>query len=179
MIVPSTRLFTAGEVETGAFLNSAVTNLGNFVLGKPITQIICATTPVVIAANTIVPIQFTGFIVNRDNSWSNVNNTRFTAQTAGYYYLTGQLQWAATTATTRSAYFRTNGTTNITGSLEQKIAAQTTAQPTTTTAQCLVYLNVGDYVELIAYSGTATTLAALATPAFPNTATMSAIWVSV
>jgi len=39
MIVPSTRLFSAGEVETGAYLNSAVTNLGNFVLGKPVCSL--------------------------------------------------------------------------------------------------------------------------------------------
>ena len=39
MQLPSTRYFTAGEIETGAYLNAAITNLGNFLLGRPIAQI--------------------------------------------------------------------------------------------------------------------------------------------
>jgi hypothetical protein len=178
MIIPSTRYFTAGEVETGAYLNASITNLGNFMLGRPIAQLTTAANTAV-AAVTAVPIPFTASNINRDNAWAaGTNPSRYTAATAGWYWVMGSVNWANTALTYRTSFLRTNGSTAVAGSTGT-VLGSATAGSETTTSQSFVYLNgTTDYIELVAYSGTATTLG---TPpaGSAQTATLNLIWVSL
>lgn len=179
MIVPSTRLFTAGEVETGAYLNSAVTNLGNFLLGKPIAQIITTVTTQSFAIGSAAAVTFASAPINRDNSWVVGSPTRLTANTAGWYWLSGELYWANTAATVRGTYLAVNGTTPVNGSNCVTSVASVYFQ---SISNGFVYLNSGDYVELWGRAnGTATTPANPASVLGSGSsvsASLTAIWVS-
>lgn len=176
MIVPSTRLFTAGEVETGAYLNSAVTNLGNFMLGKPIAQLTSIATTSITAGTTGVAIPFASENIDRDNGHSTtVNTSYYTAQTAGWYYVQGSASFASTAATSRGTALKVNGTTIVAGSTSSIGIANAGF---VSSSSALVYLNVGDYIELWGYAiGTTTALAAPALGSV-QTAVMNVVWVS-
>lgn len=181
MIVPSTRYFTAGEVETGAYLNASVTNLGNFMLGRPVAQLVTSTAGGnAVAATTAVAIPFTSSNINRDNAWSSgTNPSRYTAATAGWYWVSGSMSWANTALTYRSSFLRTNGSTAVPGSTFT-ILGSSTAGSQTTTSNGFVYLNgTTDYIELIAYSGTATTLGTPPSGTAAQTACLTVVWVSL
>lgn len=158
MLVPSTRLFQAGEVETGAYLNSAVTNLGNFMLGKPIAQM-RQTVAQTFTNSTAAAVTFTTEDVDRDNGHSNsVNTSRYTAQTAGWYRISGATSFASNTTGVRAAYWYLNGSQL---SLTQAVTRSTLIagimsliMPT-----ILQYLNVGDYMELWAFQSSGGNLA--------------------
>ena len=180
MIVPSTRIFTAGEVETGAYLNSAVTNLGNFMLGKPVASLYTTNTQSFTSGTSAAVTWATGsggvIALNRDNGWSSSNATYYTAQTSGWYWITGGANWASTAATAKGTYLRLNGSSNIQGSSNFNGSANATAQ-TNSVAFC--YLNSGDYVEL--YGRCQGTTTALAAPIVGSTATafLNLVWVSL
>jgi len=179
MIIPSTRYFTAGEVETGAYLNSAVTNLGNFMLGRPIAQLTTANTTSITAGTTGLAITWTSSNINRDNSWSSgTNPTRYTAATAGWYYIQGSASFASTTATNRGTWIAKNGTT-VPGSYSNTGIA---SHQFTSNSSAFVYLNGStDYVELFGFC--LTTATALAVPPAGSPATITAqmnlLWVSL
>jgi hypothetical protein len=176
MIIPSTRLFTAGEVETAAYFNSTVTNLGNFILGKPVCQLY-STAATAITGNTDVPVPFANEFVDRDNGHSTtVNNSYYTAQTAGYYYVSYFAGWAALATSYRLSWIRINGTTanNMLSSQQ----AGTSQAVITCSGAGLVYLAVGDYLELCVKSGVTTALATFGNaPVY--TAALHLAWVSV
>jgi hypothetical protein len=175
MQVPSTRLFQAGEVEAGAYLNSAVTSLGNFMLGKPVAQLYTTATTAIGAGATVV-ILFPNEVIDRDNGHSTSTNTdRYVAQTPGWYFVTSTVQFSATAGTNRFIWHSVNGTP-YNGSFSS--TSPGAAAAVTCTNASFMYLNVGDYVTTSVSSGTACSLAAIVSPAFPNTATMTVIWVS-
>jgi hypothetical protein len=179
MIVPSTRLFTAGEVETGAFLNSAVTNLGNFMLGKPVASLSTTNAQSFVSGTSTAVTWATGsggtITVNRDNGWASANPTRYTAQTAGWYWIASGANFSSTAATYKGTWLQVNGATAVIGSSSISNTASTTFQ---SNSNGFVYLNVADYVELIGRAqGTNTPLVA---PIIGTTATafINVIWVS-
>lgn len=175
MLVPSTRLFSAGELETGAYMNSAVTNLGNFILGKPVAELYTTATTALVVG-TPLAIAFTNEVIDRDNGHStSTNTTRYTAQTAGWYYVFSNVIFSAVLGTNRYIYHTVNAAT-YNGSLVASHSAS--AQILSISNSSLMYLNVGDYVETYAATNTNCNLAAVGSPSFPNTATMSVIWVS-
>jgi hypothetical protein len=175
MIIPSTRLFTAGEVETGAYLNSAVTNLGNFMLGKPIFQAYQSTVQS-IANGTFTPITFTSETIDRDNGHSTVTNTsRFTAQTAGWYFISGKVAYAANVSGQRLANWNVNGAQV---SMTRYAPITIASIPSFALADNrLVYLNVNDYLELIGYQDSGVALNTFISGSIEN-CYMTAIWVS-
>lgn len=179
MIIPSTRLFTAGEVETGAYLNSAVTNLGNFMLGKPVAQAVTTVTTQSFTAGTAAAVTFASAPISRDNNWVVGSPTRLTINTAGWYWLNGGVHWASTAATARGTYLLISGTTAVNGSNSVTTSASVTFQ---SNSNGFAYLSVGDYVELFGRAnGTATTPANPASTLGSGssvTAFLTAIWVS-
>ena len=77
MIIPSTRLFTAGEVQTGAYLNNGITAMSNFALAKPMFEAYQANYLQNIVANIDTAIEFRQApIIDRDKI---NNNTTVTA----------------------------------------------------------------------------------------------------
>jgi hypothetical protein len=180
MIVPSTRIFTAGEIETGAYLNNAVTNMANFMLGKPVTSLYTTNAQSFTSGSSAAVTWATGsggvIAVNRDNSWSSTNPTRFSCNTAGWYWVSGGANWASTAATYKGTYLLFNNSTAIQGSSSINNVASTTFQ---SASNALVYLNNSDYVELYGRcQGTNTSLAA---PTIGSTATafLNVVWVSL
>lgn len=150
MQVPTTRLFTAGEVLTGATLNQTITSTSNFLLGKPLARLIRTASTTVAAAGTA--LSWGGEDLDRDNGHSNVtNNSRYTANTPGWYLLTGSVQFGSnTTGTVRAVNWRKNGT-DISGSGNQiRYSTVPSGLITLNCAPTLVYLTVGDYVDMFA-----------------------------
>jgi hypothetical protein len=174
MIIPSTRLFTAGEVETGAYLNSAVTNLGNFMLGKPIAYLRqTAAQTLTTATNTL--LTFDTEDIDRDNGHSTTTNTsRYTAQTAGWYFITGAASFVGNATGTRVARFLINGTAlNAGGNITSAtLNTNTCVAPISN----FVYLNVGDYLEIQVQQSSGANLNTYVTA--PYQSFMSVIWVS-
>ncbi len=81
-----------------------------------------------------------------------VNNSRYTAQVAGYYSVGGIVGFAANATGVRDAYIAKNGTqlgytTVTTNAVGSSTGTFFPLSPT------LVSLNVGDYVEIFALSG--------------------------
>jgi len=179
MIVPSTRYFTAGEVETGAYLNASVTNLGNFLLGRPIASIYTTYAQSFTAGSSAAITWASGsggvLAVNRDNGWSATNATRYTVGTAGWYWINAGANWSASAATYRGVYLYVNGGTAVPGS--STLSYATTIVQTNCTG--FVYLNAGDYVELFGRCQGANT--ALVAPTIGSTATafINLVWVSL
>lgn len=178
MIIPSTRLFKAGEIETGSYLNSSITNLGNFLLGKPVF-LAWQSTVQSIPNNAYTPVTFTSETVDRDNGHSVTTNTsRYTAQTAGYYLFNGQIQYASNVTGSRRALWQVNGTTPVGGGGFFTTSSTLVAGTASVVAPpFLYYLAVGDYVELNAFQNSGAALNTVAAGGVFST--MSAIWVSV
>lgn len=171
--VPSVPTFTAGSVVTAAALNQ----LGyavSFLLAPPkavLQQVNAApfSGGQAIPATTATAIGWNNAISNSDSAWSSANNTRFTAQTPGYYQF--EAVWQSTAETSsgyRGGYFRvTTGANNPGGAgLQTSFGAAREANVTSSTganytaAGCALvspYLYVLDYVEFIAYSSHAET----------------------
>jgi hypothetical protein len=154
MIIPSTRIFTAGEIETGAYLNSAVTNLGNFMLGKPIT--VLRQTSVQspnFTASTYTALNWNVADVNRDNNWTSSTPSVWTCNTAGWYRFAGQTSFssvATTVSDRRNAWYKNSAQMN-TGTILDRVSL--TSQTATLPAQpVMVYMNVGDTMDLRAYT---------------------------
>jgi hypothetical protein len=178
MIIPSTRLFTAGEVETGAYLNATITSLGNFVLGKPVFSA-WQSTAQSLANNVYVPLTFTSETIDRDNGHSNITNTsRYTAQTAGYYLFNGVIQYASNVTGARRALWQVNGTAPTGGGGFFQTSSTLIAGTASVVAPpFFYYLAVGDYVELNAFQNSGGALLTVAAGGVFST--MSAVWVSV
>jgi hypothetical protein len=171
--VPTVPTFTAGTSPTYTTLNQ----LGSAVsfLLQPPRSVIQQTNvaPVsggqAISATTDTAIIWTVTAVNSDSGWSSGANTRYTAQTPGYYRL--DAVWQATAETTsgyRGARFRiTTGVNNPGGAgLTTHLGSQRLANVTSVTgvnytaigcSAITPYMYLLDYVELIAYSSHAET----------------------
>jgi len=174
MIIPSTRLFTAGEVETGAYLNSSITNLGNFMLGKPIAQLRQTAAQTLTTGNNAA-VTFDTEDIDRDNGHStSTNPSRYTAQTAGWYFVTGAIAYTGNATGARVARFQVNGTSLNAGAYITAFTLNT--QPLIAPVSNFTYLNVGDYVEIIANQTTGASLNTYVTA--PYQSFMSVIWVS-
>lgn len=110
------------------------------------------------------------------------NNSRYTAQTgwAGNYRCSGTVMFAGNITGERAVCFRVNGTTFVTGSLvDWSVVPNNTHLSMTST--CDVFLNAGDYVELVAYQASGAGLATfISTLSSANvTSALSLLWTSV
>jgi len=94
--------------------------------------------------------------------WVSGNPTRLTCQVAGTYSIFGDLEWTAVAGGTRRTAVLLNGTNYLGTSHLPGINA--TALLLNTPMTTVTYLNVGDYVEMVAYqdSGAPITVASAA-----------------
>ncbi len=115
-------------------------------------------------------ITLTNENVDTDGGHSNSTNTnRYTANTAGRYWVSGQVCYAANGTGVRYANIRKNGSTQVSS---QQVPSAGAGVPTFVGAPArLVFLAAGDYVELL---GLQTSGGALSTAL-----TNSASWLSV
>lgn len=124
-----------------------------FLQAKPIAQL-RQTTLQTLTTATYTPIQFQSeaFDLDPDSVGGHdtaVDNTRFTARYPGYHIASGLITYAASGAGARHAGWRVNGT-DVPGSY---LSANPTAADVTGAAPHVmrVFLNIGDYIELIGY----------------------------
>jgi hypothetical protein len=182
MIVPSTRIFTAGEIETGAYLNSAVTNMGNFMLGKPVT-FLRQTANQSLTVSAYTAITWGVADVNRDNNWSSSANTLWTCNTAGWYQFAGGGSFASTATAVSNRgvwWFKTpsgGSATNLSyGYAVDRVSVTSTPMPITAQS-IMAYMNVGDAMDLRLYTTASTTTTNSSVTGY--NCWMSAQWVSL
>lgn len=166
--VPAPRTWTVGELLTAAKLNTDLRDGLNFLLAPPMAKLARAAT--LSAANNGQKIPWDTETLDRDAGWaSSPNPTRYTAQTAGWWSITSDGRWfASTTQFTRM--FRVFKTGTDQGGSSTTVSPSTGLARNNVTMQ--VNLNVGDYIEIDAFqdSGGAFDL---------FSAQFSAVWTSI
>lgn len=146
--VPIPRTFTVGEVEFGAYLN-ALRDALLFLLNPP-EAVIYQTTVQTLTSGTPAMIQFDSFIVDTYGGHSNsTNNTRYTAQVAGWYWIGGTVAFNNVAGGNRNAQIYKNGVLVP----QFGFAGPAGSANIFTTINCfaLVSLAAGDYVEIQAF----------------------------
>lgn len=172
--VPTMRTWTVGEYETGAFFNSNVRDTGNFLLNVPgafLTQNATQS----IANSTWTAISFDQSVFDSYGGHSNVtNNTRYTAVVSGWYIVFGCVSYAGNATGNRGTAVAKNGT-RVQGACGFVPTITVGNSPTTPSPPCIVFLNVGDYVEIDGYQ---TSGGALATNSNSDLdSSMTIVWV--
>jgi hypothetical protein len=102
------------------------------------------------------------------------NNTRYTARYPGWYVVSGAVVFAANVTGDRFAWFMVNGS-DVNGSLGF-VAGDATGTASTPARTKHVFLNVGDYVELVGFQNSGGNL--LTSGTGREQSSMSVRWVS-
>lgn len=147
--VPVPRTFGVNEFETAAYLDS-IRDALNYLLNPPIASLYQATTQSV-ANNTFSALTMDQTINDSYGGHSNtVNPSRYVAQVAGWYTVSGAAGWATNNTGARGAAIYTNGSPINGGS---GVAAPSPGASVTITAvgAIEVFLSTGGYVEIYGY----------------------------
>lgn len=159
--VPLPHQFAVGEAVTSTNINtyySGILFLENPPLFKATT-----TVSVSIPNNAFTPMTWNNNVVDTYNGHSTVTNpSRYVAQVAGWYHVTGAIQWANNTTGIRDVIFSVNGTLvgeafngGWTGWNGSGLSCGLTGAPGP------LFLNVNDYVELQVFQNSGGALNAL------------------
>jgi hypothetical protein len=111
--VPAPRTWTSSEQVTAAKLNTDIRDAFNFFKAPPMA-VLRKSANQTIANNTTTAVIWDVEVLDRDGGHSNTtNNTRYTAQTTGWYHLRTIVYWsnAGSQAAWHDLYFRKNGST--------------------------------------------------------------------
>lgn len=148
--VPNPRTYTAGEFVTAGELN-AIRDAINFLANVPMA-ILYQTTAQSVLNGTFSAVALDTTTVDTYSGHSNAtNNTRYTAQVPGTYGLPGQAAFSANGTGVRAATFYKNGSQIEGATIAVAQAVTTSGSNSIVTCWAEVFLNVGDYVELMAY----------------------------
>lgn len=146
--VPNPRTFVAGEVEAAAYFN-ALRDAINFLANKPMA-VLTQTTAQTINNGVAAQITFDSTVTDTYGGHSNsTNNTRYTAQVAGWYLVIGSSVWNNISGGDRTMTINKNGSVVPYYGIGNP-AATVNVNPGET-ASGLVQLNAGDYVEIGVY----------------------------
>lgn len=145
--VPVTRTFVAGEVVLDTHFNTNIRDVLNFLLAPPIfkgRQTVAQTLTTAVDG----PITLDAEDVDSAGGHSTVTNTsRYTAVYAGWYFLGGGVGFATSATGLRLCRWRVNGTLiNDSDTMWPGIGTASARYPARGT---MVFLNVGDYVEIV------------------------------
>jgi hypothetical protein len=132
---------------TAVMLNSNVRDAINFLITNRPRAVLRQTVTQSTTNGTWASITFDVEDLDNDGGHSTVtNNSRYTAQTAGWYEASGVICWAGNYSNQRQSRWTINGTVvNASHASSQVSAGGFPAYPAATVH---VYLNVGDYLEL-------------------------------
>lgn len=145
LAVPIPRTWVPGETEVGSYLNASARDLSNFLLNTPLA-ILNQATPQSIANATPAALAYDGTFLDTYGGHSNSsNNSRYTAQVTGWYFVKAGVVWAANATGNRAIQLYKNGVA-YTYSWQVSLAVGTFNDPGVETS-ALVQLNAGDYVE--------------------------------
>lgn len=146
--VPSLALQNPGNLVTSALWNNGPKAIGDFYLSPPIFR--CRQANAQTFSNQIwaaVALDATADIDSEGGHSSITNNTRYTAQVAGWYLCLGFCAWANSANAQQSIYcaLAKNGSIVVgTG----QAAPKTGNDFSSVSSEGLIYLQVGDYVEV-------------------------------
>lgn len=169
--VPVQDTFAVGEILTAALMNKNVRDAVNFLENPPIFRGYQGTAQSVPNA-TFTDITFDSETVDSYGGHSTTtNNQRYTAQVAGWYLVTGAIEWAGNGTGRRLT------TVAVNGSEVEEIEVATTATPVhlAVLVSDLVFLNVGDYVTLRGYQSSGAALSTFSSGS--STSYMDVLWV--
>lgn len=172
-VVPSVGTQQTGNLVTAQVWNSGVQAVNNFLSNRPAFRA-NSTAGQSVPNNSWQPIQFNSVLLDTDAGHSSiVNNTRYTCQVAGVYWVKGSIAWNpdSSAACRTDTSIAKNGST-VSGSAT--FMYRLTFEFTGYAASTLLRLNVGDYVELWVRQFSGVTFSPPATPA-PD---INLIWVS-
>lgn len=167
--VPNPRTFVVGEYETAAYFN-AFRDAINFLTNPPMAVLTQATAQTY-TNGVAAQITFDTTVADTYTGHSNTtNNSRYTAQVAGWYQVDGTVSWNNISGGDRTVAIWKNGSAvSYYGSGNP--AASININPSES-ASGLVQLNVGDYVEIAAYQNSGGSIATHA-----NGSSMAVFWV--
>lgn len=153
--VPVMHTFATGEVVTATNLNGNTVTLAAFLLAPPLC-VLANTAGQSYSAATATAVTWDTEYIDRDNGHStSTNTTRYTAQTAGWYSVSTSLGiGGSSTGSQRNCVFRVNGTTSYGGGQVPPCSGHDSVPA----ASDVIYLNVGDYLEVTATTDVATSL---------------------
>lgn len=155
--VPATRTWTAGEVVLESHFNTNIRDVFNFLLAKPIAEL-----RQIVSQNfttgTTAAVTFTAEDVDSSGMHStSVNTSRATAVYPGWYRGGGGPTFASNATSMRYTFLGVNGTAvNASVGSMQGSSANDNAL---TVRSKMAFLNVGDYMELLALQSSGGTLA--------------------
>lgn len=160
--VPATRTWVAFEVVLDTHFNTNIRDVLNFLLAKPILRCRQTVSQNITTGGAFQPVTFTTEDVDSSGMHSTVSNTsRATAVYPGWYVTAGGLCWPANATGQRALGWAVNGTSvNGADTSIQGFTGLTNRQAARTIR---VFLNVGDYLELMAFQNSGGTLATDAT----------------
>lgn len=108
MDIPTTHTWVDGETPDADLMNDHVGRAVNLVISPPAASVRRAAAQS-IAYNTYTAIQWDAEDEDTDAMFGSPNFTRFTANTAGLYLLTGSVAWAGNSTGYRAARWSLNG----------------------------------------------------------------------
>jgi hypothetical protein len=171
--VPSVPMEQTGNLVTAQLWNSGVQAVNNFLSNKPSFRALSSAGQS-IPNNTWGAIQYDTVLQDTDAGHSaTINNTRYTCQVAGVYWVKGSIVWnpnSAAASRTDTAIAKNGSTFAGSATFMYRLASEFTAY----TASTLIRLNAGDYVELWARQFSGVTFSPPATPP-PD---FNVLWVS-
>lgn len=142
--VPSVALQNPGNIITHTLWNNGPKAIGDFCVGPPIFRARTSATNSA-ASGSYVALSFNISDVDSESGHSNsVNNSRYTAQVAGWYQVMGIVVWGSSGVFNAWSAVAKNGAV-VAGS------PQVLQKPSTYSgilSEALVQLNVGDYIEI-------------------------------
>lgn len=172
--VPIMRTWTVGEFETAAYYNSNVRDTGNYLLNVPgafLTQSATQSVP----NSTWTALAFDQSVFDSYGGHSNAtNNTRYTAIVAGWYIVFGCVSFAGNATGNRGCSVAKNGT-RIQGAAGFGPTITVGNSPTNPSPPCIVFMNVGDYVEIDGYQVSGGALATNSSADLDSS--MTVVWV--
>jgi hypothetical protein len=115
---------------------------------------------------TVTALAWPTKVTDRDGGWSSGSNTRYTAQTPGYYDLSACVEFASSSAGARIAYYRVTtgsnnpgGAGNTTNFADKACSAANATVTRLDLGAASPYLYLDDYVEVYAYQNSGGNLA--------------------
>lgn len=146
--VPTVRTFVAGEIVLASYFNNNIGAVLSFLLAPPVfrgRQTVAQS----LTTSVLTAITLDSEDVDSANGHSTVTNTsRYTAQYAGWYLLSGGVGFAFNATGNRAAFVRVNGATA--NACQSNQAAVSTGSSTTQVVISAepMFLNVNDFAEI-------------------------------
>ena len=158
LAAPTQDTFTVGEILTAALMNKNVRDAVDFLQSPPFA-VLYQNNSQSIPNGAETSISFDSEIADPYGGHSNTsNNGRYTCQLAGYYFMIGAIWYASNTTGYRRGdlYVNSNSLTP-----QWQVSAEAPTTGCGIQVNGMQYLNVGDYVNLMAYQNSG---GALSTP---------------